>query len=134
MIKQDPSVGEYMACSLLYRGDVTPIEAASSMGSLRKQRTINFVDFIPTGFKVSINSNTPTVFDHNRFSYQREKRSCCLLSNNTSISNVFADMSWKFDLLYQKRAFLHWHIDEGCGEGLQSEAREDIAALERDYR
>lgn len=56
---------------------------------------------------------------------------CVPLSNTTVISEVWAHMDHKFDLLYAKNAFVHWYVGEGMEEG-EFEACEDMAAFVKD--
>nr|CAD7450487.1 unnamed protein product [Timema bartmani] len=52
MVKCDPRNGKYMACCMLYRGDVVPKDVNAAIATIKTKRSIQFVDWCPTGFKV----------------------------------------------------------------------------------
>lgn len=111
MVKCDPRHGKYMACTLMYRGDVIPKYVSAAIYHIKTNRTIRFVDWCPTGFKVGINYEPPTVVPGEDLA--KTIRACCMLSNHTAINEVFARINHKFDLMYAKRAFVHHYLAEG---------------------
>ena len=37
------------------------------------------------------------------------QRAVCMISNSTAVAEVFSRLDHKFDLMYAKRAFVHWY-------------------------
>ena len=105
MAKCDPRYGKYMACCLMCRGDVVPKDVGAAVCTIKTRRTIQFVDWCPTGFKCGINYQPPTVIPGGDLA--KVIRSVCMISNSTAISEVFSRINHKFDLMYSKRAFVH---------------------------
>ena len=86
MVKCDPKNGKYMAVCLLYRGDVVPKDVNAAIAAIKVQKNIQFVDWCPTGFKVGINYQPPTVVPGGDMA--KMPRAVCMLSNTTAIGNL----------------------------------------------
>merc|ERR1719247_2595979 len=121
-----------MAVCLMYRGDVVPKDVNAAVATIKTRRTIQFVDWSPTGFKCGINYQPPTVVPGGDLA--KLMRACCMISNSTAIAEVFSRIDHKFDLMYSKRAFVHHYVGEGMEEGEFSEARGTLQRWRRTTR
>ena len=105
-----------------------PKDVNTTIASIKNRRSIQFVDWCPTGFKIGINYQPPTVVPGGDLA--KVQRAACMLSNTTAIAEAWGRINTKFDLLFAKRAFVHWYIGEGMEEGEFAESREELATIE----
>lgn len=131
MMKCDLNKGKYMACCMLYRGDVVAKDINASIMTIKQNRKIEFVDWCPTGFKIGINSKPPTYIPHGDLT--ATVRAVSMLAANTAIKGAFDALNRKFDQMFEKRAFVHWYLNEGMELDEFEDARCNLAVLEKDY-
>merc|ERR1711941_252197 len=93
-----------MSVCLLYRGAVTPKDVNYAIASIKSRKSINFVDWCPTGFKVGINYQPPTIVPGGDLA--KVLRAVCMLTNTSAIAEAWARLDYKFDLMFAKRSQL----------------------------
>ena len=57
---------------------------------------------------MGINYQPPTIVPGGDLA--KVQRAVCMLSNTTAIAEAWARLDRKFDLLFSKRAFVHWSV------------------------
>jgi tubulin alpha len=89
-----------------------PKDVNAAVAEMKGKRHVQFVQWCPTGFKVGINYQPPTVVPGGDLA--KVDRAVCCLSNTTAIGEAWGRLDDKFDMMYIKRAFVHWQVNFLC--------------------
>uniref|UniRef100_A0A182PE08 Tubulin alpha chain n=1 Tax=Anopheles epiroticus TaxID=199890 RepID=A0A182PE08_9DIPT len=110
LVKCEPRTGRYMSCCLLYRGNIAPIEINRALTEMRSNRSMQFVDWCPTGFKIGINFQPPIAVPGADLA--ASDLACCMLANNTAIRTAWSRVADKFQRMYDRKAFFCHYLSE----------------------
>jgi len=100
-----PHHGKYMACCLMFREDVVPKDVNGAVATIKTKHTIQFVGWCQ---RVQMWHQQSATHCGSYGDLGRVQQAVCMVANANAIG-------------------------EGIKEGEFSEAREDLAALEKDY-
>lgn len=114
-ISAECATGEYIGCSLFYRGDVEQSNIFAVRNKIMEQYTPKFVEWT-TGFTLGT-CPMPFAFPQmSGFASTSSVPYMCSMANNSAINVCFTEITKRFDMLMRKRAFVHWfegmEIDE----------------------
>lgn len=107
-----------MAACAFFRGDVVGCDAVAAMHKVKNNGSIKWVDWVPTGLKISTNNHKAHI--QKSTGHELSPISANMLINNMAVDGIFGRVNHKFDLMYAKRAFVHWYVGEGLDEGFFS--------------
>ena len=120
----DLKQSKFLSSCLLYRGDVSRREANQAKNTILEE--YQFVDWAPNGIKLNIQNRG--------YAKSNPSRSVTMLGINTALKDTLSTTNERFDMMLQKRAFLHWYLMEGMEELEFHDARDELLALEQDYK
>lgn len=99
---------------MFFRGTGYNIMDINKAIDSRRSVSSMFYSWVPTTFKTYLNETSLLAPSLN---FERGERSLVMIANSSSMGNVFSIMSRKFDVMYAKRAFVHWYVGIGLDEG-----------------
>lgn len=108
----DPRRGSYSTSALIFRGKLSIYEIDQHLITLRLNNLSYFVSLFPHCFNTSICNVVPKGFSI----------AASFLGNTTASRNLYQKIDDEFNLLFRKKAFLHYYLQEGMEEFEFSEA------------
>ena len=119
MAASDPRNGRYLTVAAYFRGKVSMREVEDSMRSVQQKNADHFVEWIPNNCQLAQCDIPP----------KGSKMAVTFLGNTTAIQDLFKRVSEQFNVMFRRKAFLHWYTGEGMDELEFSEASANLEDL-----
>lgn len=124
MAAHDPTHGRYLTVAAIFRGKVSVKDVDEQMLNMQMKNSSHFVEWIPNNCKTAVCDTAPTGLE----------MSATFIGNTTSIQQLFKRISEQFQLMFRRKAFLHWYTGEGMDEMEFGEAESNMNDLLSEYQ
>merc|ERR1712232_1224555 len=123
MMDCDPRQGRYLAACAVFRGNVSTKEVEQHMMEAQDKHSNSFVDWMPHNLKICQSLIAPP----------GQRLGGTLIANTTALSKTFSRRLKRFSKLLERKAFMHWYLEE-MDELEFMEAASDIQDLVEEYQ
>jgi len=120
----DPKHGRYLTVAAVFRGKVSMKEVDEQMCAIQNKNSSFFVEWIPNNVKTAVCDIPPKGL----------KMSATFIGNSTAIQELFKRISEQFNVMFRRKAFLHWYTGEGMDEMEFTEAESNLNDLISEYQ
>jgi tubulin alpha len=115
---------KFLACCVMYRGDLMPATINRAMQDLTKIKNPQFAPWVPSGFKVGINS--PPMRTPAHWPTKDMSRSLCCTINNTVICEKLKQVVRNYRFIQDMAGYEVWTIVGGIEQQLLDGAKNGI--------
>ncbi|ODQ67806.1 beta tubulin [Nadsonia fulvescens var. elongata DSM 6958] len=116
--------GRYLTVSTIFRGKISTKEVEDSIQVAKKKYSQYFVEWIPNNIQTTVCNVPPKGLS----------TSATFIANSTAVQELFSRTASQFSLMFKRRAFLHWYINEGMDVMEFSEAESNLLDLISEYQ
>jgi len=120
----DPKHGRYLTVAAIFRGKVSMKEVDEQMCAIQNKNSSFFVEWIPNNVKTAVCDIAP----------KGMKMSATFIGNTTAMQELFRRLSEQFNVMFRRKAFLHWYTGEGMDEMEFTEAESNMNDLISEYQ
>lgn len=131
MVKCPMESSRQLSTCMFFRGDFSCHQVNTTLAQMKKKKDVNFVDWCPTGFKLSFINQPSTHLPRSMLG--NLGRSVLLLANTSAIHNSFQRVKNNVKFMLAKRAFFHWYEKEGLELDDFRRAYEEVNVIQYDY-